>query len=282
LSSSLTPIAIDLDKVEAVIGSKDKQLVDLLLLKYQVEIEGVDELADELEEDEPDDVADNDDEENRRSSLLALSQLLGKAKEGLEGGQPLNKVMAGLNKNTGVSAKRTDALRDFLTDGGTKAPEKANDQQPAYASTADVLRHLVTGDTPARKVAFKFMYGYAWLYLCKHLGEELPHDLWHDLRGSTWAKTLDKALKSAGVPAKTLSISKHLVDRGSPLKQIPKYSDSPSIGYLNASEVDQALKALHQARLDTLDKETQSYLTDVKGWLQACSENQRALVCFGV
>lgn len=281
MSSTLTPIAIDFSKVEAVIGSKDESLIDLLLRKYQAEIDEVDELAEELEEDEPDDEAE-DDEASRRASLLALSQLLGKAKASLEGGQPLNQALAGLDQNTGVSTKHADALRDLLSDARTNAQHKTDDQQQAYASTADVLRHLVTGDAPTRKVAFKFMYGHAYLYLCQHLGEELPHDNWHDLRGSSWAKTLDKALKSTGVPTKTLSVSKHLVDRGSPLKQIPKYSDSPSIGYLTLLEVELALTALREANRDSLDEETKGFLADVQEWLQTCAQKQCGLICFGV
>lgn len=280
MSSSLTPIAVDFGKVQAVIGSKDGVLLDTLLKKYQDEFDQVDELADELEDDEPGE-ENEDDGADRQASLLALSQLLGKAKQSLEGGQPLEKVVAGFDQNTGVSRKHADALKELFSGEG-KDKDNGIGQQSDYASTAEVMRSLITGEAPARRVAFKFMYGHALLCLCRHLGEELPHNNWHDLKGSSWAKTLDRGLKTVKVPAKTLSVAKHLVDRGSPLKQIPKYSDNPTIGYLTLPEVELALAALREANLDTLDNETRGFLTDIRGWLQTCSEKQRGLICFGV
>jgi hypothetical protein len=288
MSSTLTPIAVDLAKVNEALGSGDEALLDLLLKKYQAQIAQVDELADELEEDEDEDDSgdDEEDEDRKHASLSALSQLLGKAKEGLKGGGSLDNALDGLKQPADVSKKHQAALQDLLNDdddGDDDDDENAVADEASrgdYASAADVLRHLIVGGKPAKRVAFKFMYGHALQWICLHLGQELPHDQWHDLRGSTWARSLDKALKTVGVPPKTLSVSKHLADRGSPLKQVPKYSDNPSIGYLTAAEVTSALVALRDAKLDVLGEERAS-LEDIRGWLQTCADTQRDLVCFG-
>lgn len=278
MSSSLTPVAIDFGKVAAVFGSKDGPLLDLLLSQHREEFEQVDELADELEDEDEDD--EDGDEGDRRASLLALSQLLGKAKQGLEGGIPPGKALSGLGQSTGVSQQHQRALKDLLSDSGDDACDDAESPPSDHASAADVMRHLITGEKPAKRAAFKFMYGYALQYLCQHLGEELRHELWQDLRGSSWTKSLDKALKSVGIPAKTLSVAKHLAGRGSPFKQIPKYNDNPTIGYLTVPEVGRAFAALQDASLDTLDEEMRAMLEDLRGWLKTCADTQRDLICF--
>ncbi|MFT3883240.1 MAG: hypothetical protein QM703_26755 [Gemmatales bacterium] len=281
MSSSLTPIAIDFGKLSKVLGSGDEALLDVLLKKFREKFEEVDELASELEEDDDTEGDEEDDEASRQASLMALSQLLGKAKQDLQSGVAPAKALSGLGQKGGLSEQHQKALHDLLSDSDDDTTGPANDSPADYASAADVTRHLISGKKPARRVAFKFMYGYALQCLCLHLGEELPHDRWHDLRGSTWAKSLDKALKTVSIPVKTLSVSKQLVDRGAPFKQVPTYSDNPSIGYLTLAEVERAVAAMQDARLDTLEEETRSFLEDLRRWLQTCADTKRDLICFG-
>lgn len=281
MSSTLTPIAVDFAKIAGVLSSRDEALLDTLLKRYREELKQVDELADELEEDNDSQDEEEGNEESQRASLLALSQLLGKAKQDLQSGIAPAKALSGLGKPGFISQQQQKALQNLLSDSGDDKKNDVDGPSEGYASAADVLRCLITGDQPARRVAFKFMYGYALQYLCLHIGEVLPHDQWHDLRGSSWAKSLDKALKSVGVPAKTLSISKHLADRGSPFNQVLKYSDSPTIGYLALPEVELALAPLRDAKLDTLDEEHRSSLEDIRSWLQTCADTRRDLICFG-
>jgi hypothetical protein len=277
MSSTLTPIAIDFRQVSAVLGSRDAALLDLLLTKYREELEEVDELADELEEEDDPDSDEDDDPDSRQASLQALSKLLGQAKQSLQGGRPPDEALKNLGRAEGVSPHHQRALNELL--GESAGAGDRNDSD--YASASDVLRHLITGEKPARRVVFPFMYGHAVQFLCQHLGENLPHDRWHDLRGSAWAKNLDKALKTAGVPAKTLSVAKHLVGRGAPFEIVPRYADSPTIGYLTREEAECALAGLGSASLDALDRETRGFLEDIRGWLQSCVNSQRDLICFG-
>jgi hypothetical protein len=282
MSSRLTPVAVDFRQVSAAVGSGDAALLERLLTKYRIELEEADEIASELEEDEDaGDDDDDDDEDSRAASLRALSQLLGQAKKNLEGGRPPDEVLSDIGRAAGVSPQHQHALRDLLSDsGGADDRDDANASQAEYASAADVLRHMIIGEMPARRVAFKFMYGYGLQYLCQYLGEELPSEQWGDLRGSSWARDLDKALKAVGVPAMTLSVTKHLARRGSPFEIVPRYSDAPEIGYLNRPEVAPALAALLSAKLGAIGHEERPLLEDIRGWLQTCSDSERDLICF--
>lgn len=273
--SFLIPIAVDFGKVKAVFGSRNDELFKLLLQKHQQELEEVDEIAGEL--DQENEAEEEDDDDSRQKSLLALGQLLGKAKEGLASGALPDSVMKNLGPSPDLNQQHQAILQNLFSededddDGGPDSPP---------ASAADVLKSLIDGEELDKGV-YDFMFGYALKFICLHLGEMLPHDNWLDLRGSSWAKTLDKALKTNGVPAKTLSVSKHLAGRGSPFKQIPKYDDNPSIGYLTATEIGAVLEALQNANFERVDDELRSNINDIRGWLQTCAETKRGLICLG-
>lgn len=274
MSTSVIPIAIDFNKVSAALGSGDRALLEQLMVKYRDELAEIDELAEELDEDD----SDEEDEDSGSTDLRALSQALEEAKQNLKGGQSVNEMLKGLGQMNGVSANNKKALEDFFDESGDDC-EVDDDEE--FASATDVLRHIIIGEKPARRVAHEFKYGFALLYVCQHLGEELPRgDVWLELRGSTWRRTLDKALKDARVPAKTLSISKHLANRGSPYAAIPKYSGTPEIGYLKIGEIESAQVALRSATLKSVGTEEQECLADVHCWLQTCADSKRDLICF--
>lgn len=277
MSTSLTPIAVDFRKVSTTLGSGDRSLLEKLLAKYRDELEEVDELSEELEENDEDD----SDDDTRGANLQALSQALEQAKQTLKGGQSVGDVLKALGQAEGVSAQHQKALQDFLDDSDdTHEDEESSDEE--FASAADVLRRLITGEKPARRVAHKFKYGFALQYLCLHLGEELPRgDGWLELRGSQWARVLDQAMKSARIPAKTLSAARHMANRGSPFEAVPKYSDAPSIGFLKRDEIELALGALSNASFEGIGAEEQVFLADIRGWLQTCADSKRDLIFFG-
>lgn len=273
--SCLIPIAVDFGKVKAVFGSRNDDLLKLLLQKHQQELEEVDEIAGEM--DQENEADEEDDDDSRQKSLLALSQLLGKAKEGLASGALPDSVMKNLGTSPDLNQQHQAMLQNLFSDSDD---DDDSDEESPPASAADVLKSVIDGEDLDKGV-YDFMFGYALKFICLHVGEVLPHDNWLDLRGSSWAKTLDKALKTNGVPAKTLSVSKHLAGRGSPFKQIPKYDDNPSIGYLTATEVGPALQALQNANFDAMDEELRTNINDIRGWLQTCAETKRELICFG-
>lgn len=273
--SCLIPVAVDFSKVNGVFGSMDNEFLNLLIQKHQQELEEVDEIAGELEQGNETEEVDDDD--SRQKSLLALSQLLGKAKQALASGALPDSVMKNLGSSPDLSQQHQAMLQNLFSDSDD---DDNSDEESPPASAADVLKSVINGEKLDKGV-FNFMFGYALKFICLHLGDVLPHENWHDLRGSSWAKTLDKALKTIGVPAKTLSVSKHLAGRGSPFKQIPKYDDNPSIGYLTANEVGPVLEVLKNANFDALDEELRTNINDIRGWLQTCVETKRELICFG-
>jgi len=147
MSTALTPIAVDFRKVSSALGSGDGSLLEQLLVKYRDELKEVDELAEELEEDEDD--SDDEEEESRLANLRALSQALGQAKQGLEGGQSVGDVLEGLGRVQGVSAQHQKALQDVFDDSDDE--DEAEDDESSdeeFAAAADILRHLITGEKP--------------------------------------------------------------------------------------------------------------------------------------
>jgi hypothetical protein len=273
--SCLIPIAVDFGKVKAVFGSRNDDLLKLLLQKHQQELEEVDEIAGEM--DQENEAEEEDDDDSRQKSLLALSQLLGKAKEGLASGALPDSVMKNLGASPDLNQQHQAMLQNLFSDSDD---DDDGEEESPPASAADVLKSVIDGEDLDKGV-YDFMFGYALKFICLHVGEVLPHDNWLDLRGSSWAKTLDKALKTSGIPAKMLSISKHLAGRGSPFKQIPKYDDNPSIGYLTATEIGAVLEALQNANFERVDDELRPNINDIRGWLQTCADTKRELICFG-
>jgi hypothetical protein len=179
-----------------------------------------------------------------------------------------------------------DFLRSMLENEGEEVDSGVEEESPVCASAADVLRHLIMGEELDRRAGFK--YAYVLECLCRHFGEELAHDNWCDVRGgSGWFQDLDRTLREAGVPPQTLSVSRHLVERGPPIP-IPRYDDFPYVGYLIRAEIKAALQALSAARIDDIGDEGEEddepwlpdALEDMRGWLRECLDSHRDLVCF--
>jgi hypothetical protein len=254
---TLTPIAVDLSKVTAVIGSRDESLLAALTKKLKEELDEIDAVGEDYEEDGDEGPA---------------ARYAGKPKEALASMQAdLERLLRGEKLDK-------DCLTAWLL-SDEEPPQKASAQAGTpCASTGEALRHLVMGEAPDRRVGFN--YGYVLQSLCRHYGEALPNDRWSSLRrGSQWFRGLDRALRAADIPVEALSVTKHLAERGSPVP-IPEYSDFPSIGYMRSVEVETALAALGGTDFRAVDPEARAYVEDVKHWLRRCSELQCDLVCF--
>jgi len=257
MSYTLTPFAVDLGQIRALLGSKNESLWKTLCEQYHEEFESIDAMGDDY--DEPDD----SDGAGITSFKDAMPLILEFVKDMLRGEK---------------GSKRGKPAQ--IDEGETQA------ERAPCPTMAQALRHLIMGEACDRRVGFK--YGYLLQNLSQHFGEELPHDRWYDLRhGSAWFRELDGLLRQAGVPADVLSIDKHLSGRGAPIA-IPKCHDFPYIGYLTVAECERALTALNAARFDDLGEEEDDdedawlpgFLDDVRSWLQTCVDSRRDLVCF--
>src|SRR5205823_1611165 len=96
-----------------------------------------------------------------------------------------------------------------LDDGGNDEDEtdEESDEPSSAVSIAELLRCLVMGEKPAGPVPYRYMYGCALRYLALHFGEVLPHDQWNDFNSSAF-RAIDKAMRSAGIPAKVVSLER--------------------------------------------------------------------------
>jgi hypothetical protein len=163
-------------------------------------------------------------------------------------------------------------------DEGGKDEDEASDEPQSRVSIAEILRCLIMGEGPAGPVPYRYMYACALRYLALHFGEVLPHDQWEDFNSSAF-RNIDKAMKNAGIPAKVLSLAR-LVDRGAPIAAIPGSHDGLRVGYLRRQEIDTALTALAAAKLDRVDDDNTVFIEDIHGWLRACADSKRGLLCF--
>lgn len=252
MSYTLTPYAVELAKIQGAIGSRDKRLLERLAAEFEDDLDAIDGLGDGCDEPEDD----------------------GKSHHGvksLEDAMPLVE----------------EFLRSMLDeDDEQEEPRKPEDAQEEPGTSAEeALRHLIMGEPLDRRAGFK--YAYLLECLCRHFGEALPHDLWCDLRsGSGWFDELDGTLQAAGVSPETLSIRRHLVQRGPPIA-IPRHGDFPYVGFLAAGEIGPALQAIQAARIDDIGEENGDEepwlpegLNELRDWLQACADSRRDLVCF--
>jgi hypothetical protein len=256
---TLTPIAVDLDDVNSAIGSRDEALLATLTSKFRAELDEINALGD-------------DDEEEVEEGPAA--QFAGKPQEALAAiQQDLARLLRGEKLDQ-------DSLAAWLlSDEGSEAGDAARVEKCSRPCTTAIqaLQHLVMGEEQDDRVGFK--YGYVLELLCRHFGAALPNDRWSSLRrGSQWFKELDRTLQSVGVAGDALSVSTHLVERGSPVP-IPEYSGFPSIGYLTKAEIGLALATVERADLGGVEDEAREYLKDIMVWLRSCADLQRDLVC---
>jgi predicted DNA-binding WGR domain protein len=289
------------EKFKDDIASDDRFIADQL-------DEGV--MADEDEEEDPEDEDDDAQEANRQGVLDSMEAM----KERLLKGESLEQALESLDENAAVTKPHKDALKELfgalgdalgraapdlkeltenlkvgqvgrlnvsLDEGGEEDEDESSEESgepPSAVSIAAILRCLVMGEKPAGSVPYRYMYGCALRYLALHFGEVLPHDQWNDFSSGAF-RAIDKAMRSAGIPAKVLSLDR-LVDRGAPIAALPEYHDGLTVGYLRRQEIDQALAALAAAKLDRVDDDNAVFIEDIRDWLRVCADSKRDLLCF--
>jgi hypothetical protein len=319
IHDEMLPIAANLADVEGAIGSGNTALVSLLVEKFKDDIASDDQfIARRLDEgimpdeDEPED-HDNEDDDVQEASRQGILDSVEGVKDRLLKGDSLEQALESLDENAAVTERHKDALRELLgslgdalgraapslekltenlkagqvgrlnfdLDEGGKDEDEADEEMgepPSAVSMAELLRCLVMGERPAGPVPYRYMYGCALRYLALHFGEVLPHDQWSDF-GSGAFGAIDRAMRTAGIPAKVLSLER-LVDRGAPIAAIPEYHDGLRVGYLRRQEIDQALAALAVAKRDRVEDELAAFLEDIHDWLRVCADSKRDLLCF--
>jgi hypothetical protein len=229
-------------------------------------------------------------------------------------GESLEQALESLDENSAVTGPHKDALKELfgalgdalgraapdledltenlkvgqvgrlhvsLDEGGEEDEDESSEESgepPAAVSIAEILRCLVMGEKPPGPVPYRYMYGCALRYLALHFGEVLAHEQWNDFNSSAF-RAIDKAMRTAGIPAKVLSLER-LADRGAPIAAIREYHDGLRVGYLRRQEIDQALAALAAAKLDRVDDDNAVFIEDIHEWLRACADSKRDLLCF--
>src|SRR5262249_2386495 len=167
--AELLPVAVDLRKVAAAVGSKDQRLVTALTKRFRDDCRTLDELVKDLEDEgagEGDDV----DLDLPQLEKTELTQRLSAFKELLEG------VKEGLRKGEHPEETRRQFGEDErLPQGGLlgmfgdlvgKESEEVEDDKDvksarrgSCAKTSDVVRSLIMSEPCKRRVPFKFVYG---------------------------------------------------------------------------------------------------------------------------
>lgn len=167
-----------------------------------------------------------------------------------------------------------DEMGEDLDDGGDDEDVPAGNS----ITMKEALRHLIMGEVYNPKAGF--MYGFALMFICRHIGAALPNDHWCSLSGWSWFPDVDKALGDLGVPEGRLRVQEHLTRRGSPVP-IPPIEDFPAIGYLRQDEIRLAAGDLDEGKIKSVESEPMRRgLDELLAWVRECQETKRDLICF--
>jgi len=148
------------------------------------------------------------------------------------------------------------------------AAEAAEDRGIPPLTLSGAFEHLIVGGERQQKLGF--VYGYAFAYLCQHLGDWLDNTLWSGVAGSNrYMERIDAELGRLGIDRKTLS-TVALTARGAPV-ELPRIDDFPSLSHLRLPEVTQAGAALAAVDLASVsDAEVRDAIAEVKRWFDEC------------
>lgn len=145
---------------------------------------------------------------------------------------------------------------------------------------SDALRHLVMDEERWDYEGAK--YGFAVELLCSYYGLFLPNDHWQSTP-LEWIETVNDVLIQIGVAIEKFSIFGHLLYRGCPV-EIPEIEDFPYIGYVELSEIPDALESLSDELIQSIKHraapEIRQAILQVREWLEACEREKSDLVCF--
>jgi hypothetical protein len=291
MSYSLTPILVDLRRIQSLMGSKDVALLRAVIKKHRKDMLDTDALGDDFEDFEADIKAEYKAFVAGDFSGVELNASSPEAEED-EDEEEADPALAEEFKNLDAADPKAvekfilkhDLLKDLLDDEEEEDDEEEDDEEVVReVTTGAALAQLVLGGKPDRRYGYK--YGYALQSLCEHLGEVPDHDSWCTIRDAA-LRTVDGVLKKAGAKPKTFSTSEFLVNRGAPIA-IPKPADFPFIGYLTREEVRKLLGTLDTARIEAAirdEKGNEDWLRaavgELRAWLEACAKTDRDLICF--
>ena len=145
---------------------------------------------------------------------------------------------------------------------------------------SDALRHLVMDEERWDYEGAK--YGFAVELLCSYYGLFLPNDRWQSTP-LEWIETINDVMIEAGVEIEKFSIFGHMLYRGCPL-DIPEIEDFPYIGYVELSEIPNAMESLSDELIASIKHrdadEIRKAILQIREWLEACEREKSDLVCF--
>jgi hypothetical protein len=292
---SLTPIVVVLSQVKALMGSKNVAVLQEVIQKYRNEMLSTDAMGEGFDEFEAEIQADYKRFVNGDFSTVDLNATYpepedDEEEEDDEETAAFRAKYERLNETDPEAAKRLllkhlqEAFENDFDDD--EEEEEDDDEVVKEVTTGTALAHLILGGQCDKSHGYK--YGYALYHLCEHLGEIPDHDAWCSMRSSANVDSrVDKVLKRAGVGPATFTVSKFLINRGSPVP-IPKPHDFPFIGYLTREEIREILPLLTPAKLDAAIRSAPDddrdwigeNIDDLRQWLELCAETNRDLVCF--
>jgi hypothetical protein len=156
-------------------------------------------------------------------------------------------------------------------------------------SSQDALRHIIMGEPWVRGIGGK--YGYAFLVLCQHLGEELDRTNWGTTRAE-YDHAFDLVLAKLGVKADVISVTS--LAEGSRYFTLPRSADPP-YGTMTAAKVARAVEPLAGVDRAALEVASQGVTTsrgivdpefvvacfdELLGWCQTSANAGKGLIVF--
>jgi hypothetical protein len=295
MSYSLTPIVVDLQKVNSLMGSKDVAVLQAVIKKYLKEMLNTDAMGDDFEEYESEIKAEYKKFVNGDFSGVDLNATYPEREdeedeEDDEEAVQLRAEYERLKKKDPKAAEEfvLKYLEDAFKSGWDEEDEDEDDEDDdgeieREVTSGTALAQLILGGNTDKSAGYK--YGYALCNLCEYFGETPDHDSWCTIRYQS-LEAIDALLKKAGIKPSVFSAIGFLVERGSPVK-MPKPDDFPGIGYLTRDEARKLLSPLDPAKIQKAIRAEpdaqdwfQSAIDELREWLELCAKTNRDLICF--
>jgi hypothetical protein len=184
-------------------------------------------------------------------------------------------------------------LPDDDTDADEYELEYDDDDDPdipdELPSSQDALGHLIMGEPWVRGIGSK--YGYAFLVLCQHLGEELDRTSWGTTRAE-YDNAFDLVLAKSGVAANVICVTS-LAEKGTYFA-LPPAADPP-YGTMTAAKVARAAETLAAVDRAALELASQRVMVsrgivdpefvvacfdELHGWCQTSANAGQGLIVF--
>ena len=164
------------------------------------------------------------------------------------------------------------------------------DDLDGLPSSQDALRHIILGEPWARGIGSK--YGYMFLEICRHLGEQLDANSWGETRAE-YVSAFDGVLRKVGITPDIVSME--ALTCSPDIFPLPPRGSFPTTGSLTAAKAAKAAIALAAVDRAALTRASQKVkisrgaikpefvaesFEELQTWCETCAAKKKDLILF--